>query len=143
MSIAQAQAQDAAAVGSEVPATIAGFASLGSCGSHRSSEERDFHRWLNRLHGIQVEPYEVAMKLEAKNSVAKLSHVSSESLMSSMFDYVHPRINHPCNYPVRRPAKRFQSRVYLIIYKKRDILLLGLPHYLEHHLVYLHSSLLI
>lgn len=143
MSIAQAQAQDAAAVGSEVPATIAGFASLGSCGSHRSSEERDFHRWLNRLHGIQVEPYEVAMKLEAKNSVAKLSHVSSKSLMSSMFDYVHPRINHPCKLSSRASCQKIPIKGIPHNIQKRDVLLLGLPHYLKHPLVYLHSSLLI
>ena len=64
VSIAQAQAEDAKVGGLELPTTIQAFASLGSCGDHASSEERDLHRWLGRLHGIQVEPYSVRMNLE-------------------------------------------------------------------------------
>lgn len=64
VSIAQAQAEDAKVAGLELPTTIAAFASLGSCGEHASSEERDLHRWLGKLHGIQVEPYSVRMNLE-------------------------------------------------------------------------------
>ena len=72
VAIAQAQLQDAASAGTEVPATIAGFASLGSFGAHSSSEERDLHKWLDRLHGIQIQPYHVAMKLEAQSLVVSL-----------------------------------------------------------------------
>ncbi len=43
---------------------MAAFATLGSCGAHTSSEERDLHRWLGRLHGIQLEPYSLKIQLE-------------------------------------------------------------------------------
>ena len=69
VSIAQAQSKDAQESGVEVPTAISAFASLGSSGRHCSSEERDMHRWLGQLHGIQLQTYPVSMKLEVQNLV--------------------------------------------------------------------------
>ncbi|CAJ1453005.1 unnamed protein product, partial [Effrenium voratum] len=44
------------------PALVA-FGSLGAHGSCESNQERDLHRWLRHIHGFQLAPYRVAMKL--------------------------------------------------------------------------------
>ena len=46
------------------PALVA-FGSLGAHGSCESNQERDLHRWLRHIHGFQLAPYRVAMKLHA------------------------------------------------------------------------------
>ncbi len=64
VSIAQAQCLDA-----EPTPAVKAFASLGGFGKHSSKEERDLHRWLKNLHGIELETYNVRMRLIVRNPV--------------------------------------------------------------------------
>lgn len=64
VSIAQAQCLD-----TEPTPAVKAFASLGGFGQHSSKEERDLHRWLKNLHGVQLETYNVRMKLLVRNPV--------------------------------------------------------------------------
>lgn len=41
------------------------IASLGGFGKFPGNEERDLHRWLHELNGVQLRPYEVTMELNA------------------------------------------------------------------------------
>lgn len=59
VSIAQAQSQDQ----EPIPAVKA-FASLGTFGKNNANEERDLHRWLQGLHGIQLEVYNVRFSVQ-------------------------------------------------------------------------------
>lgn len=64
VSIAQAQCLDG-----DAPEAIRSFASLGAHGSHASKEERDLHRWLQNLYGIELRVYYVPMTLEAPSQL--------------------------------------------------------------------------
>ena len=59
--VANAQLRDGVAV----PDSIRAFASIGCHGKHSQNEERDLHRWLRGLYGLQLEIYEFRMNLEA------------------------------------------------------------------------------
>lgn len=59
VSIAQAQSRD-----QEPPPAIKAFASLGSFGRNNSNEERDMRRWLQRIHGIQLEVHNIDFTLQ-------------------------------------------------------------------------------
>ena len=41
------------------------FSSLGSGGIYEANQERDMHRWLNQLYGVQLTTYKVTMHLTA------------------------------------------------------------------------------
>ena len=43
---------------------VAFMASLGASGVHSSNQERDLHRWLRTLDGLEVEPYWITLELE-------------------------------------------------------------------------------
>lgn len=69
VSIAQAQSLD-----QEPPPAVKAFASLGTFGRNNANEERDLHRWLQGLHGIQLEVYNVRFSVQAFGPVSiKLS----------------------------------------------------------------------
>lgn len=57
-SIAQAQCKDGPA-----PEPVTAMASIGAFGRHPSNAERDLHRWLKSLYGIDLQPYYVKMNL--------------------------------------------------------------------------------
>lgn len=42
---------------------IYGLNSLGGNGVHEQTQERDLHRWVKGLHGMNLEPLEVTMNL--------------------------------------------------------------------------------
>ena len=44
---------------------VQAFASLGGCGRYPSNQERDLHRWLRKLFGLQLETYNVLMDVNA------------------------------------------------------------------------------
>ena len=60
VSIAQAQSRD-----QEPTPAVKAFASLGTFGRNNANEERDLHRWLQGLHGIQLEVYNVRFSVQA------------------------------------------------------------------------------
>lgn len=60
VSIAQAQSLD-----QEPPAAVKAFASLGAFGKCDNNEERDLHRWLQGLHGIELEVYYEKFTIQA------------------------------------------------------------------------------
>lgn len=61
--VAQAQVQDSVG-GMGVPEAINHFASIGSYGKNPQNEERDLHRWLSGLYGLQLELYELRLRLQ-------------------------------------------------------------------------------
>lgn len=46
-------------------AALEAFSSLGSGGIYEANQERDMHRWLNQLYGVQLTTYKVTMHLTA------------------------------------------------------------------------------
>lgn len=50
---------------------IYGLNSLGGNGVHDQNQERDLHRWVKGLHGMNLEPLEVTMNLNVSWSLEK------------------------------------------------------------------------
>lgn len=75
VSIAQAQARD-----QDPPPAVKAFASLGGFGNCSANEERDMHRWLEGLHGIALEVYNVQFKMH----VLRLTNDSIKRFVWSM-----------------------------------------------------------
>lgn len=51
-------------VGDAAPLAVKGLASLGCGGLHSQNEERDLHRWVKGLYQLELETYDVLMKLQ-------------------------------------------------------------------------------
>ena len=47
---------------------VASFASLGAHGQHSANQERDLHRWLGSLYGMNLTTYKVAMRVNVSCS---------------------------------------------------------------------------
>lgn len=57
--LARANVQDGLPSGA-----LRAFSSLGAEGRHESNQERDLHKWLYNLYGVDLTTYKVTMKLD-------------------------------------------------------------------------------
>lgn len=51
-------------MGDAVPDAVRAMASLGGWGAHPQNQERDLHKWVHKLHNLNLETYDVVMNLQ-------------------------------------------------------------------------------
>lgn len=52
--------------GGSTPQAVPAFASLGGWGSHEQNQERDLHKWVNGLHGLNLETFDVQFECQVR-----------------------------------------------------------------------------
>ena len=52
--------------GGSTPQAVQAFASLGGWGSHEQNQERDLHKWVNGLHGLNLETFDVQFECQVR-----------------------------------------------------------------------------
>lgn len=53
-------------MGLEAPAAVRGLASLGAWGSSAQNQERDLHKWVSKMHNLDLQTYDVKIPLQAR-----------------------------------------------------------------------------